>query len=87
MLLAYSVPAVLLLLVAFLPELEDPLTPNATVQLGSTFAVFWLLMSLVLAGVVQGSLRPHSRIFQAVIVAGLVVATKGLLSRAKVYAS
>jgi len=75
------------LLVAFLPDLDDPLAPNATVQLGSTFAVFWLLMSLALVGVVQGFLWPHSGVFQAVIVGGLVVATQGLLSWAKVDAS
>ena len=87
LLLAYSVPAVLLLLVAFLPDLDGPLAPNATVQLGSTFAVFWLLMSLALVGVVQGFLWPHSGVSQAVIVGGLVVATQGLLSWAKVDAS
>ena len=87
LLLAYSVPAVLLLLVAFLPDLDDPLAPNATVQLGSTFAVLWLLMSLALVGVVQGFLWPHSGVFQAVIVGGLVVATQGLLSWAKVDAN
>ena len=84
LLLAYSVPAVLLLLVAFIPDLDDPLAPSATVQLGSTFAVFWLLMSLGLVGVVQGFLWPHSGAFQAVIVGGLVVMTQGLLSWAKV---
>jgi len=84
LLLAYSVPAVLLLLVAFIPSLADPLTPSATVQLGSTLAVFWLLKSLGLVGVVQGFLWPHSGVFQAVIVGGLVVLTQGLLSWAKV---
>ena len=58
--------------------------PSATVQLGSTLAVFWLLMSLGLVGVVQGFLWPHSGVFQAVVVGGLVVLTQGLLSWAKV---
>lgn len=84
LLLAYSVPAVLLLLVAFIPHLGDPLAPSATVQLGSTLAVFWLLMSLALVGVVQGFFWPHSGVFQAVILGGLVVMTQGLLSWAKV---
>ena len=87
LLIAYSVPAVLLLLVAFIPDLGDPLAPNATVQLGSTLAVFWLLMSLGLVGVVQGFLWPHSGVFQAVIVGGLVVLTQGLLSWVTVDAS
>ena len=87
LLLAYSVPAVPLLLVAFLPDLDDPLAPNATAQLGSTFAVFWLLMSLALVGVMQGFLWPHSGVFQATIVGGLVVMTQGLLSWAKLDAS
>ena len=78
LLLAYSVPAVLLLLVAFIPNLSDPLAPSATIQLGSTVAVFWLLMSLGLVGVVQGFLWPHSGVFQAVIVGGLVLSQLGL---------
>ena len=44
-------------------------------------------MSLALVGVVQGFLWPHRGVFQAVIVGGLVVATQGLLSWAKVDAS
>ena len=61
LLLTYSVPAVLLLLVAFLPDLDDPLAPNATVQLGSTFAVFWLLMSLALWEWSKGSSGPTAK--------------------------
>ena len=87
LLVAYSVPAVLLLLVAFIPHLGDPLVPSATVQLGSTLAVFWLLMSLGLVGVVQGFLWPRTGVFQAVIVGGLVVVTQGLLSWAMVDAN
>ena len=86
-LLAYCAPAVLLLVVAFIPDLDDPLIPNATVQLGSTFAVFWLLMSLGLVGVVLGFLWPRTGPFQAVVVGGLVVLTQGLLGWAKADAS
>ena len=86
-LLAYCAPGVLLLLVAFIPDLDDPMVPNATVQLGSTFAVFWLLMSLGLVGVVLGFLWPRSGPFQAVVVGGLVVLTQGLLGWAQTDAS
>ena len=45
-LMAALIPVVLLVVLAFIPDLDDPLDPSETVQLGSTFAVFWLLMSL-----------------------------------------
>ena len=86
-LLAYTVPMVLLLLIAFIPDLDDPLVPNDTVQLGSTFAVFWLLMSLGLVSAVLGFLWPRTGPVQAVLVGGLVVMTQSLLSWAKADAS
>ena len=86
-LLAYTVPTVLLLLIAFIPDLDDPLVPNDTVQLGSTFAVFWLLMSLALVSAVLGFLWPRTGPVQAVLVGGLVVLTQSLLSWAKADAS
>ncbi len=85
--LAYTIPTVLLLLIAFIPDLDDPLVPNHTVQLGSTFAVFWLLMSLALVGAVLGFLWPRTGPVQAVLVGGLVVLTQSLLSWAKADAS
>ena len=85
--LAYTVPAALLLLIAFIPDLDDPLVPNDTVQLGSTFAVFWLLMSLALVSAVLGFLWPRTGPVQAVLVGGLVVMTQSLLSWAKADAS
>ena len=86
-LLAYSIPGSLLLAVAFIPDLSDFLVPSYTLQLGSAFAVFWLLMSLALIGAVLGFLWPRTGAFQAVVVGGLVVATQSLLSWAKVDAS
>ena len=85
--LAYTIPTVLLLLIAFIPDLDDPLVPNDTVQLGSTFAVFWLLMSLALVSAVLGFLWPRTGPVQAVLVGGLVVMTQSLLSWAKADAS
>ncbi len=38
--LAALIPIVLLLLLAYIPDLDDPLDPSATIQLGATFAVF-----------------------------------------------
>ena len=55
---ASVIPVLLLLLLAFIPDFDDPLDPSATVQLGSTLAIFWLLMSLGLVGAVLGFLRP-----------------------------
>lgn len=79
LLLAYSSSAFLLLLVAFVPDLDDPFAPNPTVQLGSAFEVLWLLMSLRSVGVVQRFLRTHSSVFQALRVGRLVVMTQGQL--------
>ena len=59
--LAAFVPVLLLLLLAYIQELDDPLDPNETVQLGSTITVFWLLMSLALVGAVLGFLWPPHR--------------------------
>jgi len=82
--LAAVIPVVLLLILAYIPDLDDPLDPSETVQLGSTFAVFWLLMSLALVGAVLGFLWPRSGALEAVLVGGLVVLAQSLLSWAKV---
>ena len=86
-LMAALIPVVLLLVLAFIPDLDDPLDPSETVQLGSTFAVFWLLMSLALAGVVLGFIGPRTGALQAVLVGGLVVLAQSLISWAKIDAS
>ena len=85
--IAALVPVVLLLLLAFIPDLDDPLDPSETVQLGSTFAVFWLLMSLALVGAVLGFLWPKSGALDAVLVGGTVILAQCLLSWAKADAS
>ena len=59
-LLASLVPVVLLLVLAFMPDQDNPFGPSESVQLGSTFAVFWLLMSLALVGTVLGFLWPRT---------------------------
>ena len=86
-LLASLVPVVLLLVLAFMPDQDNPFGPSASVQLGSTFAAFWLLMSLALVGTVLGFLWPRSGAGQAVVVGALVVLVQGLLSWARVDAS
>lgn len=86
-LLATSIPVALLLILAFIPDLDDPVVPSETIQLGSTFAVFWLLMALALVGAVLGFLWPRTGAFEAVVAGGLVVLAQGLLSWAKVEAS
>ena len=82
-LLAALIPVVLLVLLAYIPDLDDPLIPSATVQLGSTFAVFWLLMSLALAGAALGFLFPRTGTLEAVVAGGVVVLAQSLLSWAK----
>ncbi len=82
-LLAALIPGVLLLLLAYIPDLDDPLDPSATVQLGSTFAVFWLLTSLALAGAALGFLFPRTGTLEAVLAGGTVVLAQSLLSWAK----
>ena len=85
--IAALIPVALLLLLAFIPDLDDPLDPSETVQLGSTFAVFWLLMSLALVGVVLGFLWPKSGALDAVLVGGTVILAQSLLGWAKADAS
>ena len=86
-LLASLVPVVLLLVLAFLPDRDNPFGPSESVQLGSTFAAFWLLMSLALVGTILGFLWPRTGAGQAVVVGALVVLVQGLLSWARVDAS
>ena len=81
------IPVLLLLILAYIPDLDDPLDPSETVQLGSTFAVFWLLMSLSLVGAVLGFLWPRTGALEAVLVGGMVVLAQSLISWAKVDAS
>ena len=85
--LSAFIPLLFLLLLAYVQDLDDPLQPSETIQLGSTFAVFWLLMSLALVGAVLGFLWPRTGAFEAVVVGGLVVLSQSLLSWAKVDAS
>ena len=85
--LAALIPLVLLLFLAYIPDIDDPLDPSETVQLGSTFAVFWLLMSLALVGAVLGFLWPRTGALEAVLVGGIVVLAQSLLSWIKVDAS
>ena len=84
---AAVIPVVLLLILAYIPDLDDPLDPSETVQLGSTFAVFWLLMSLALVGAVLGFLSLRTGALEAVLVGGLVVLAQSLISWVKVDAS
>ena len=86
-LLASLIPVVLLLVLAFMPDQDNPFGPSASVQLGTTFAAFWLLMSLALVGTVLGFLWPRTGAGQAVVVGALVVLVQGLLSWARVDAS
>ena len=86
-LLASLVPVVFLLVLAFMPDRDNPFGPSASVRLGTTFAAFWLLMSLALVGAVLGFLWPRTGAGQAVVVGALVVLVQGLLSWARVDAS
>lgn len=86
-LLASLVPVVFLLVLAFLPDQDNPFGRSASVQLGTTFAAFWLLMSLTLVGTVLGFLWPRTGAGQAVVVGALVVLVQGLLSWATVDAT
>ena len=84
---AAVIPVLWLLLFAFIPDFDDPLDPSATVQLGSTLAIFWLLMSLGLVGAVLWFLRPNSGALDAVLVGGAVILAQSLLSWTKADAS
>ena len=84
LLMASLIPVLLLLLLAFIPDLDDPLDPSRTIQLGSTFIVFWLLMSMALVGAVLGFLWPNTGALEAVLVGGAVVVAQSLLSWIKI---
>jgi len=79
--LAAVIPVALLLILAFLREMDSLIDPKEAVGLGSTFAVFWLLAALTLAGAVLGFIRPRTGALEAVIAGGLVVLAQSLLSR------
>jgi hypothetical protein len=83
-LLAWPIPASLVVAVAFVPSLGDSRDINPAVQLGSVLAVFWLLASMGLTGAVLGFLWPHTGLFEAVIVGGLLVGFQVLLTWARV---
>ena len=46
----------MLLAVAYLPKLGNPVRPGETIVLGTSFAICWLFMALGLAGAVLGFL-------------------------------
>lgn len=79
-LLAWAIPALLVVAVAFVPSLSDSRDINPTVQLGSVLAVFWLMASMGLAGAALGFLWPRTGLFEAVIVGGLLVGFQMLLT-------
>jgi hypothetical protein len=74
----------MLLAVAYLPKLGNPVRPGETIVLGTSFAKCWLFMALGLAGAVLGFLWPRNRGSEALVVGGLVVLAQSLLSWAKV---
>jgi hypothetical protein len=83
-LLAWAIPALLVVAVVFLPSLSDAQDINPAVQLGSVLAVFWLLASMGLTGAVLGFLWPRTGLFDAVIVGALLVGFQALLTWARV---
>ena len=84
---AALIPISLLLLLAFIPDLDAPMAPGATVQLGSTMVVFWLFISLSLVGALLGFLRPNNGALDAVPLGGAVIIAQSLLSWSKADAS
>jgi hypothetical protein len=81
--LAWALPASLVVAVAFVPSLSGARSVNPTVQLGSVLAVFWLLGSIGLTGAVLGFLWPRTGLFESVIVGGLLVGFQVFLTWAR----
>ena len=82
--LAAFVPVALLLILAYLQELDGLIGPREIVRLGSTFAVFGLLSSLALVGAFLGFFWPRTGPLESVVVGGIVVLAQSLLSHATV---
>lgn len=78
-LLGACLPVLLMLAVVYIPQLDRSLVPSQAIRLGTTAATFSLLVSLPLAGVVLGFLRPRSGALEAVLVGGVALADYGLL--------
>ncbi|MCH8799274.1 MAG: hypothetical protein IH963_00010 [Chloroflexi bacterium] len=85
--LAAFVPVALLLILAYLQELDSLIEPREFVRLGSTFVVFWLLSALALVGAFLGFFWPRTGPLESVLVGGIVVFAQSLLSHATVQAS
>lgn len=84
MVLAAFVPVALLLVLAYLQELDSLVEPREIIRLGSTFAVFWLLTALTLVGAFLGFFWPRTGPLESVVVGGIVVLAQSLLSHATV---
>ena len=82
--LAAFVPVALLLILAYLQELDSLIEPREIVRLGSTFVVFGLLSSLALVGAFLGFFWPRTGPLESVLVGGMVVLAQGFLSHATV---
>lgn len=82
--LAAFVPVALLLMLAYLQQLDSLIEPREIVRLGSTFIVFWLLSALALAGAFLGFFWPRTGPLESVLVGGIVVFAQSLLSHATV---
>ena len=78
-LLGACLPVLMMLAVVYIPQLDRSLVPSQAIRLGATFATFFLLASLSLAGVVLGLLRPRTGAFEAVLVGGMAVLDYALL--------
>jgi hypothetical protein len=79
-LLGASVPALLMLAVVYIPDLDRSLVPSQAIRLGTSAATFGLLAALPLAGVALGFLRPSSGALEAVLVGGAALADYAMLS-------
>ncbi|MFQ6027023.1 MAG: hypothetical protein ACE5Q6_05980 [Dehalococcoidia bacterium] len=75
------IPLVFLLAASFVPDIDGPLE---AVELGRTLSIFWLVATLALVGAALAFLSPRTGIFEAVLVGGLIVLARSVISWVKV---
>ena len=83
-LIAAVIPAIVVLVFTFLPDLENLIVNDDAIQIAFVFSLFWILASLALTGVVLGFIWPRTGLFEAVLAGTLVVLVQGLATWASV---
>ena len=71
------IPLALLLAASFAPDLSGPVE---TVELARTLTIFWMVTALALVGVALTFFWPRTGIYEAVLVGGIIILARSLIS-------